>query len=55
VSDASFATVICVGTHPPPVAAIVTVPALAVPHVVKVILEPSMSCTLPPVADSVTV
>lgn len=40
---------------PPAVAAIVTVPALPVPPVVRVILEPSMSCTLHPLAESVTV
>lgn len=39
----------------PPEAAIVTVPALPVPHVVRVMFVPSMSCTLPPVAESVTV
>lgn len=38
-----------------PVAAIVTVPALAVPPVVRVIFVPSMSCTLPPLAERVTV
>jgi hypothetical protein len=54
VSVASFATVIAVGVHPP-VEAIVTVPALAVPPVVKVILEPSISWTLPPLAERVTV
>lgn len=54
VSAASLATVICVGT-PPPVEAIVTVPALPVPHVVRVIPVHSMSCTLPPLAESVTV
>jgi hypothetical protein len=40
---------------PPPVAAIVTVPALPLHPVVRVILDPSMSCTLPPLAESVTV
>ncbi len=39
----------------PPVDAIVTVPALPVPHVVSVTPDPSMSCTLPPLAESVTV
>lgn len=39
----------------PPEAAIVTVPALHVPPVVNVIFDPSMSCTLPPLAESVTV
>lgn len=43
------------GEPPPPVEAIVTVPALPVPPVVRVILEPSMSCTLPPLAERVTV
>lgn len=39
----------------PPEAAIVTVPALPVHHVVNVIPLPSMSCILPPLAESVTV
>lgn len=39
----------------PPDEATVTVPADAVPHVVNVIPLPSMSCTLPPVAERVTV
>ena len=39
----------------PPEAAIVTVPTLPVPHVVRVIFAPSISCTLPPLADRVTV
>lgn len=39
----------------PPLAAIVTVPALPVPPVVSVTPVPSMSWTLPPVAESVTV
>lgn len=39
----------------PPEAAIVTVPALAVPPVVRVIPLHSISCTLPPLAESVTV
>lgn len=38
-----------------PEAAIVRVPALPVPPVVRVILAPSMSCTLPQLAESVTV
>ena len=38
-----------------PLAATVTVPADAVPHVVNVIPLPSISCTLPPLAESVTV
>ncbi len=39
----------------PPDEATVTVPADAVPHVVNVIPLPSISCTLPPLAESVTV
>lgn len=39
----------------PPDAAIVTVHALPVPHVVRVIFAPSISCTLPPLAERVTV
>lgn len=44
-------------TSPVPhaVAAIVTVPELPVPPVVRVIFEPSMSCTLPPEDERVTV
>ena len=38
-----------------PLAAIVTVQALPVPHVVNVIPLPSISCTLPPLAERVTV
>lgn len=41
--------------EPLAVEAIVTVPALPVPPVVKVILAPSMSWTLPPLAERVTV
>lgn len=39
----------------PPVLAIVTVHADQVPHVVSVIFDPSINCTDPPDADSVTV
>jgi hypothetical protein len=60
VSNRAMALSVALAGHttspvPPAVAAIVTVPALPVPHVVRVILEPSMSCTLPPVAERVTV
>lgn len=42
-------------TVPTLVAAMVTVPSEDVPHVVSVIPLPSISCTLPPEADIVTV
>ncbi len=38
-----------------PVEAIVTIQSALVPVVVRVIFAPSTNCTLPPVAESVTV
>mgnify|MGYP003662501922 CR=1 FL=1 len=48
-------TDVTVPLPPPPVLAIVTMPSAPVPVVVRVILLPSTSFRLPPVADSVAV